>query len=170
MVAYLRVAGKNRKLKLRRRLQPERHKFAYLTMKNNSFAHFARAIFIFRKFRRRCRSFHDVKWPVLQLCAFCIILLNVIEVPFFVLWRSLKENKCDYLGHSEHNLFPRVNCCKISQAQVADAYLFWKIAQSLNKRSWRQCRRHEDIKRRASLVSRQFSAIFVVWTSFVTLR
>ena len=31
----------------RRPQQQERHKFAYLTMKNNSFAHFARAFFIF---------------------------------------------------------------------------------------------------------------------------
>ena len=31
----------------RRRRQQERHKFAYLTMKNNSFARFARAVFIF---------------------------------------------------------------------------------------------------------------------------
>ena len=31
----------------RRRRQQERHKFAYLTMKNNTFARFARAFFIF---------------------------------------------------------------------------------------------------------------------------
>ena len=31
----------------RRRRQQERHKFAYLTMKNNSFARFARTFFIF---------------------------------------------------------------------------------------------------------------------------
>ena len=30
----------------RRRRQPERHKFAYLTMKNSTFARFARAFFI----------------------------------------------------------------------------------------------------------------------------
>jgi len=34
----------------RRRRQQERHKFAYLTTKNNSFAHFARAFFIFLHF------------------------------------------------------------------------------------------------------------------------
>ena len=34
----------------RRRQQQERHKFAYLTMKNNSFARFARAFFIFGHF------------------------------------------------------------------------------------------------------------------------
>ena len=76
-----------------------RHKFAYLTMKNNSFARFARAFsildisqtfsffrhkfayltmktivlhalhvhFQFWTFRRRSRSFHDVKSPVLQM-------------------------------------------------------------------------------------------------------
>ena len=49
-VTYLRVAGKNKEQQLRRRLQPERHTFAYLTMKNNTFAHFARAIFIFGNF------------------------------------------------------------------------------------------------------------------------
>ena len=31
----------------RRRRQQDRHKFAYLTMKNSSFARFARAVFIF---------------------------------------------------------------------------------------------------------------------------
>ena len=31
----------------RRRRQQERHKFAYLTMKNSTFARFARAVFIF---------------------------------------------------------------------------------------------------------------------------
>ena len=31
----------------RRRRQQERHKFAYLTMKNSTFARFARAFFIF---------------------------------------------------------------------------------------------------------------------------
>ena len=37
-------------------------------MKNNSFARFARAFFIFfLTFRRRSRSFHDVKWPIWQL-------------------------------------------------------------------------------------------------------
>ena len=41
----------NRELKQpRRRGQQERHKFAYLTMKNNSFARFARAFFIFGHF------------------------------------------------------------------------------------------------------------------------
>ena len=35
---------------VRRRRQQERHKFAYLTMKNNSFAHFARAFFNFGHF------------------------------------------------------------------------------------------------------------------------
>ena len=41
----------NRELKTpRRRRQQERHKFTYLTMKNNSFARFARAFFIFRHF------------------------------------------------------------------------------------------------------------------------
>ena len=34
----------------RRRRQPKPHKFAYLTMKNNSFARFARAFFIFWHF------------------------------------------------------------------------------------------------------------------------
>ena len=34
----------------RRRRQQERHKFAYLTMKNNGFARFARAVFIFAHF------------------------------------------------------------------------------------------------------------------------
>ena len=34
----------------RRRPQQERHKFAYLTMKNNSFARFARAFLIFVHF------------------------------------------------------------------------------------------------------------------------
>ena len=39
---------KNRELtQPRRRRQQERHKFAYLTMKNNSFARFTRAVFIF---------------------------------------------------------------------------------------------------------------------------
>ena len=38
----------NRELKqTRRRRQQERHNFAYLTMKNSTFAHFARAFFIF---------------------------------------------------------------------------------------------------------------------------
>ena len=36
-------------------------------MKNNSFARFARVFFIFFAFRRRSRSFHNVKRPVLQL-------------------------------------------------------------------------------------------------------
>ena len=49
-----------------RRRQQERHKFAYLIVKNNSFARFARAVFILT-FRRRSRSFCDVKSPVLQL-------------------------------------------------------------------------------------------------------
>ena len=41
----------NRELKQpRRRLQLERHKFAYVTMKNNSFARFARAFFVFSHF------------------------------------------------------------------------------------------------------------------------
>ena len=34
----------------RQRRQKERHKFTYLTMKDNSFARFARAFFIFRHF------------------------------------------------------------------------------------------------------------------------
>ena len=52
----------NRELKqLRRRRQQESRKFAYLTMKNISFAGFARAFFVFSTFRRRSRSFHDVK-------------------------------------------------------------------------------------------------------------
>ena len=43
-----RRAADNRELKqLRRRQQQERHKFAYLTMKNSIFARFARAVFIF---------------------------------------------------------------------------------------------------------------------------
>ena len=42
----------NRELKQpRRRRQQKPHKFAYLTMKNNSFARFARAFFIFWHFR-----------------------------------------------------------------------------------------------------------------------
>ena len=45
----------------RRLRQQKRHKFAYLTMKNNRFARFACALFIFRKFRGRSRSFHNVK-------------------------------------------------------------------------------------------------------------
>ena len=44
-------SAENRELKQpRRRRQQERHKFAYLTMKNNSFARFARAFFIFGHF------------------------------------------------------------------------------------------------------------------------
>ena len=40
--------SKTRELKQpRRRRQQERHKFAYLTMKNSTFARFARAFFIF---------------------------------------------------------------------------------------------------------------------------
>ena len=35
---------------LRQRRQQERHKFAYLTMKNNSFARFARTFFILKLF------------------------------------------------------------------------------------------------------------------------
>ena len=35
---------------------------------NNSFARFARAFFHFLTFRRRSRSFHDVKRLVLRLC------------------------------------------------------------------------------------------------------
>ena len=34
----------------RRRRHQERHKFAYLTMKNNSLARFARAVLIFKHF------------------------------------------------------------------------------------------------------------------------
>ena len=34
----------------RRRRQRERHKFAYLTKKNNSFARYARAVFVFLHF------------------------------------------------------------------------------------------------------------------------
>ena len=46
----------------RRRRQQERHKFAYLTVKNNRFARFARAVFIFGHFwTRRSRSFYDLK-------------------------------------------------------------------------------------------------------------
>ena len=46
-----RRAADNRELKqLRRRRQQERHKFAYLTMKNSIFARFARAFFIFWHF------------------------------------------------------------------------------------------------------------------------
>ena len=44
---------------LRGRRHLARHKFAYLTMKNNSFARFACASFFFFK--------HFVKWPVLKL-------------------------------------------------------------------------------------------------------
>ena len=44
----------------RRRRQQKRRKFAYLIVKNNSFARFARAYFILT-FRRRSRSFYDVK-------------------------------------------------------------------------------------------------------------
>ena len=51
----------------RRRRQQERDKFAYLTMKNNSFARFARAVFIWT-FGRHSRSFHHVKRSVLHLC------------------------------------------------------------------------------------------------------
>ena len=51
-----------------RRRQQERHKSAYLTMKNNRFARFARVFFHFWTFRRHSRSFHDMKRPVLQLC------------------------------------------------------------------------------------------------------
>ena len=43
------------------RRQQEPRKFAYLTMKNNSFVRFARAVFHFWTFGRRSRSFHDVK-------------------------------------------------------------------------------------------------------------
>ena len=52
----------------RRRWQQERRKFEYLTMKNSSFACFAWAFLFFFIFRRRFRFFHNVKWPVLQLC------------------------------------------------------------------------------------------------------
>ena len=45
------------------RRQQERHKFAYLIVKNNSFARFVLAVVIF-DIRRRSRSFCDVKWPV----------------------------------------------------------------------------------------------------------
>ena len=51
----------------RRRRTQEGHDFAYLTIEN-SFARLARAFFRFVTFRRGSRSFHDVKWPVFQLC------------------------------------------------------------------------------------------------------
>ena len=44
----------------RRGRRQERHKFAYLTMKNCGFAGFARAFSIFVNFSRS-RPFHDVK-------------------------------------------------------------------------------------------------------------
>ena len=45
----------------RRRRQQERHKFAYLTMKKQYFCTICTCIFHFLTFRRRSRSFHDVK-------------------------------------------------------------------------------------------------------------
>ena len=52
----------NRELKQpRRRRQQERHKFAYLTMKKQYFCTICTCIFHFWTFRRRSRSFHDVK-------------------------------------------------------------------------------------------------------------
>ena len=45
----------------RRRRQQERQKFAYLTMKNNSFARFARAFFIFEHFVKVLVLSTDVK-------------------------------------------------------------------------------------------------------------
>ena len=51
-----------------RRREQEPRKFAYLIMKNNSFARFASESFHFWTFGRSSRSFHEVKGPVLQLC------------------------------------------------------------------------------------------------------
>ena len=46
----------------RERRQRERHKFACLTMKNGSFAPFARASFHFYTLRIRSCPIRDVKW------------------------------------------------------------------------------------------------------------
>ena len=51
-------------MKPRRRRQQERHEFEYLTVVLDALhVHF----FYFWTFHRSSRSFHDVKWPVLQL-------------------------------------------------------------------------------------------------------
>ena len=64
--------------------QQERHKFALLTMKNNSFARFARAFFHFSTFRRLSRPFHDVKWTVLQLCRRREHKMTIVQFCFLV--------------------------------------------------------------------------------------
>ena len=75
-----RFSGKNRELKQpRRRRQRQRHEFAYLTTKNDTFARFARAFFIFLHFAdvlsqnwtffiicschpRNCKTGHFTSW------------------------------------------------------------------------------------------------------------
>ena len=48
LIKNMAATSNNRELKEpRRRRQQERHKFTYLTMKNNTFSRFARAFFIF---------------------------------------------------------------------------------------------------------------------------
>ena len=55
------LAQNNRELNQpRRRRQQERREFAYFTLKNSSFARFARAFLIFLTFLRRSRFFRDL--------------------------------------------------------------------------------------------------------------
>ena len=83
--------------------QQERHKFAYLIMKNNSFARSARAFFIFWTFHRPSRSFHDMKWVVLQLCGRREHLMT--NVPLCLPTSKALHGQFQFIaGHLEHIL------------------------------------------------------------------
>ena len=79
-----------RELRQPRRRRQERHKFAYLIVKNNSFAPFARAVFIVSDISRTFSSFYYVKRPVLQLrgrrdhvmrdVQFCLLISEALVV------------------------------------------------------------------------------------------
>ena len=68
----------------RRRRQQERHKFAYLIVKNNSFARFARAVFIFdisqtfSFFLRREMTCVAVVWTTWAYVDKCLILYSYL--------------------------------------------------------------------------------------------
>jgi len=91
----------NRELKQpQRRKRQKRHKFAYLTMKNSSFARFARAFFIFVHFANvHALSKTLRKWPVLPLCG-RLVWARDRKFPIWSSPSSVHSNLITgYLGH-----------------------------------------------------------------------
>ena len=103
----------------RRRRQQERHKFAYLTMKNNSFARFARAFFIFLYFA-------DV-----------LVFSTMSNDLFAVVWTTWAcDDRCSvlysYLWRAGSNLIPGV--VRTHFASIMTLNNWEMVAETLSRR------------------------------------